>query len=399
MSDRGRARAVRRAPARVQPREPRRVRGRAPAAVRRRGASRACRTTRLASGFLTGKYRPGGAEVESPRAESAAKPPRRRARGARRARRGRRRPLDDGRGGRAGVASRPARGDRADRERPLAGAARRAPADGRRSSCARTELDRLDERPRGGIGGPSREQGRAPPARHCRGHERASRLARLPPARDRRADLGDRHPGHAGRAPVPGVRAHGVILPRRHDRARRAGAARRRRAARRHAGRPHRPPPAPARRPSSCRPRPPLAWSSARPPGRRRWRCSTSSPRLPRGPPPSTGRRVRPWCRPSSGLSGCGRPISFNYGLVQVAMVVGPAVGGIIIAAAGLKWAYADRRRDVHGDDRRGVGHRHAAVACGRAGRVVPGGRPRRHTVRRPEAASSWEASQLTSSR
>ena len=33
--------------------------------------------------------------------------------------------------------------------------------------------------------------------------------------------------------------------------------------------------------------------------------------------------------------------ISFNYGLVQVAMVVGPAAGGIIIAAAGLKWAYA----------------------------------------------------------
>ena len=33
--------------------------------------------------------------------------------------------------------------------------------------------------------------------------------------------------------------------------------------------------------------------------------------------------------------------ISFNYGLVQVALVVGPAAGGIIIAAAGLKWAYA----------------------------------------------------------
>jgi MFS family permease len=33
--------------------------------------------------------------------------------------------------------------------------------------------------------------------------------------------------------------------------------------------------------------------------------------------------------------------ISFNYGLVQVAMVVGPAIGGIIIAVAGLTWAYA----------------------------------------------------------
>jgi len=33
--------------------------------------------------------------------------------------------------------------------------------------------------------------------------------------------------------------------------------------------------------------------------------------------------------------------ISFNYGLVQVAMVVGPAMGGIIIAAGGLTWAYA----------------------------------------------------------
>jgi MFS family permease len=33
--------------------------------------------------------------------------------------------------------------------------------------------------------------------------------------------------------------------------------------------------------------------------------------------------------------------ISFNYGLVQVAQVVGPAIGGILIAAAGLTWAYA----------------------------------------------------------
>jgi MFS family permease len=32
--------------------------------------------------------------------------------------------------------------------------------------------------------------------------------------------------------------------------------------------------------------------------------------------------------------------ISFNYGLIQVAMVVGPATGGIVIAAAGLTWAY-----------------------------------------------------------
>src|SRR6185503_1847160 len=33
--------------------------------------------------------------------------------------------------------------------------------------------------------------------------------------------------------------------------------------------------------------------------------------------------------------------LSFTYGLVQVAMVVGPAMGGIIIAAGGLTWAYA----------------------------------------------------------
>jgi MFS family permease len=32
--------------------------------------------------------------------------------------------------------------------------------------------------------------------------------------------------------------------------------------------------------------------------------------------------------------------ISFNYGLVQLALVVGPAVGGILIAAVGLTWAY-----------------------------------------------------------
>ena len=64
----------------------------------------------LASGFLTGKYRPGGPEVESPRARArpraistsgAARP--------RGARRGRRRPLDDDRGGGAGVAARRSR--------------------------------------------------------------------------------------------------------------------------------------------------------------------------------------------------------------------------------------------------------------------------------------------------
>jgi len=32
--------------------------------------------------------------------------------------------------------------------------------------------------------------------------------------------------------------------------------------------------------------------------------------------------------------------ISFNYGLIQLTLVIGPAVGGIIIAAAGLTWAY-----------------------------------------------------------
>jgi MFS family permease len=32
--------------------------------------------------------------------------------------------------------------------------------------------------------------------------------------------------------------------------------------------------------------------------------------------------------------------VSFNYGLAQLTMVVGPAAGGIVIAAAGLRWAY-----------------------------------------------------------
>ena len=101
----GRARAVRRAPAPVQPRG---------AATSTRASSQqlcvaegiACMPYyALAIGFLTGKYRPGGTEVDSPRrgvgleATSTAV----RAR-PRRARRGRRCPRDDGRGGRAGVA-------------------------------------------------------------------------------------------------------------------------------------------------------------------------------------------------------------------------------------------------------------------------------------------------------
>jgi MFS family permease len=32
--------------------------------------------------------------------------------------------------------------------------------------------------------------------------------------------------------------------------------------------------------------------------------------------------------------------VSFNYGLAQLTMVVGPAAGGIVIASAGLRWAY-----------------------------------------------------------
>jgi MFS family permease len=32
--------------------------------------------------------------------------------------------------------------------------------------------------------------------------------------------------------------------------------------------------------------------------------------------------------------------IAFNYGLAQLTMVVGPAIGGIVIAAAGIGWAY-----------------------------------------------------------
>jgi MFS family permease len=33
--------------------------------------------------------------------------------------------------------------------------------------------------------------------------------------------------------------------------------------------------------------------------------------------------------------------VSFNYGLSQLTMVVGPATGGIVIASAGVRWAYA----------------------------------------------------------
>ena len=72
----------------------------------------------LAKGFLTGKYRAGGAAVDR-RARGGAHSTSTRGRGdAPGARRGRRRARDDARGGRARVAARPADRRRADRQRP-----------------------------------------------------------------------------------------------------------------------------------------------------------------------------------------------------------------------------------------------------------------------------------------
>ena len=90
----------------------------------------------LARGFLTGKYRRDGAEVDSPRAAGVRESllQRARLRRARRARRGRGRRTARGGGGRARVAARPADRARADRQRHLPRAAGRAGGVARSSS-------------------------------------------------------------------------------------------------------------------------------------------------------------------------------------------------------------------------------------------------------------------------
>ena len=83
--------------------------------------------------------------------------------------------------------------------------------------------------------------------------------------------------------------------------------------------------------------------------------------------------------------------ISFSYGLVQVAMVVGPAVGGIVIAVAGLTWAY--------GLDVATFVAMIAAVWAMASpprppvepGRLVSGGGPRRPPVRGPQRRAHGE--------
>ena len=56
--------------------------------------------------------------------------------------------------------------------------------------------------------------------------------------------------------------------------------------------------------------------------------------------------------------------ISFNYGLCQLTGVVGPALGGIVIATLGLGWAYGIDVVDVRGDDGGGDAIAPAAAAA-----------------------------------
>ena len=100
----------------------------------------------LASGFLTGKYRAGSANGDSPRADTAAQVPRRARRGgAGRAGRGRRRARRPGRRGRRGLARGQARGRRPDRQRAQRSSNSRRSC--RRSAWCSTadELALLDE--------------------------------------------------------------------------------------------------------------------------------------------------------------------------------------------------------------------------------------------------------------
>ena len=279
---------------------------------------RACPTTRLASGFLTGKYRPGGPEVESAAGGVGARSTSTAA-GSSPPRRGRRCPPTTV----AAVALAWLRAQPgvigADRERPHAGAARRAPADGRpRAPPGRAGSPH--ERPRGGIGGPSREQGRAPPARRRRGHERASRLARLPPACDRRASS----PGIGTQVTLVALPYQVFVLTRSSFLVGLIGLVELvplvgRRAARRHARRPHGPPPAPARLASSCRPRPRsclvIGAAAGSPPVAMLYRIAAFAAGASAVDRPTRAAMVPALVGPERLRSA----ISFNYGLVQVA--------------------------------------------------------------------------------
>src|SRR3954451_982247 len=94
---------------------------------------------------------------------------------------------------------------------------------------------------------------RGRPASHTRRRQRPARVARLPPAHDRR----DRHrPGDAGgprRAALPGLRAHAVAVPDRSARTSRPRPARARVTRGRRARGPLRPPPAAPPHPAGAR--------------------------------------------------------------------------------------------------------------------------------------------------
>ena len=151
-----RARPLRRAPAELQPRPSPGLRGPARRSLRSRGL--ACVPYfALAKGFFTGKYRLGGEEVESQRAEGARRLPRRtRVARSGRARRDRGRAPTRWPPSRWRGCLRTAHRRRADRQRADAGAARRAPA------CRRPHPHRRRDRPpRGRITGCRSAAGRA----------------------------------------------------------------------------------------------------------------------------------------------------------------------------------------------------------------------------------------------
>ena len=107
----------------------------------------------------------------------------------------------------------------------------------------------------------------------------------------------------------------------------------------RHRGPHGSPPPAPAR-PDRARAHAPVAWPRPRSPVTRRSSCSTCWA----GSWPAsaslenvTANAILPNLVAPERLRGA---LALNYGLYQLTMVVGPGLGGLIVAAFGVQWAY-----------------------------------------------------------
>ena len=192
-------------------------------------------------------------------------------------------------------------------------------------------------------------------------------VARPAAARARQRRLGPRHPGRARRAALPALRRDPLGVPDRAARRGRARAADHDGAARRRARRPRRPPPAAAARPGRAR----RARGRARRARLRRLSAAARSSTCSAACWPASARcrtsRARRSCRTSSTPERLRSALALNFGLYQLTMVIGPAIGGLLIGALRGRRRLRGRRGELPGDGRRRRSSMAPAAAAGRA--------------------------------